>query len=67
VFDESGAPVPGGVRLAELRPEVSGRNEKWPGFPRDGAVCKLVAERGPDRRRIFLAPFGFVFRVTVAQ
>jgi hypothetical protein len=70
VFDQNGAPVPGAqVRLAGYDPSVTRPSyEKWPGFPETGLVCSnWIPSADPDGRRIFLAPFGWVFRVTVAD
>jgi len=69
VFDEHGAPVPGAqVRLAGYDPTGTRPSyEKWPGFPETGqASSNWLPSASPDGRRIFLAPFGWVFRVTVA-
>lgn len=73
VFDERGAPVPGAqVRLAAYDaydPGVTRPSfEKWPGFPETGQVCSnWLPSADPSGRRFFLAPFGFVFRLTVAD
>jgi hypothetical protein len=70
VFDEHGAPVPGAqVRLAGYDPSVTRPSyEKWPGFPETGLVCSnWLPNADPDGRRFFLAPFGWVFRVTLAD
>jgi hypothetical protein len=70
VFDERGEPVPGAqVRLAGYDPSGTHASyQKWPGFPETGLVCSnWLPSAAPDGRRIFLAPFGFVFRVTVAD
>ena len=70
VFDENGAPVPGAqVRLAGYDPKSTHPSyEKWPGFPETGQVCSnWLPSADPDGRRIFLAPFGYVFRVTLAD
>jgi hypothetical protein len=70
VFDEHGAPVPGAqVRLAGYEPGTTRPSyEKWPGFPETGQVCSnWLPNADPDGRRFALAPFGFVFRVTVAD
>ncbi len=70
VFDESGVAVPGAqVRLAGYDPSSTHPSyQKWPGFPETGLVCSnWPPGAAPDGRRIFLAPFGFVFRLTVAD
>ncbi|HEU4419162.1 MAG TPA: hypothetical protein VFT55_09505, partial [Planctomycetota bacterium] len=70
VFDEHGAPVPGAqVRLAGYDPSATSTSYvKWPGFPETGLVCSnWLPSADPDGRRIVLAPFGFVFRVTVVD
>ncbi len=70
VFDEHGAPVPGAqVRLAGFDPsDTHPSYQQWPGFPATGQVCSnWLPSAAPDGRRIFLAPFGFVFRLTVAD
>ncbi|HEX6813020.1 MAG TPA: RNA polymerase sigma factor [Planctomycetota bacterium] len=70
VFDEHAAPVAGAqVRLAGYDPSARHSSyQKWPGFPETGLICSnWLPSAAPDGRRIFLAPFGFVFRVTVAD
>jgi RNA polymerase sigma factor (sigma-70 family) len=70
VFDEQAAPLPGAqVRLAGYDPSnKSSSYQQWPGFPETGLVCSnWLPGAAPDGRRIFLVPFGFIVRITIAD